>query len=94
VSIVYDAFATHDGGTSFAELLNRPPWQSDALCKEYPAAWWFPTQGQDTTRAQAVCAICLVRDECAAYALDDKHIQGIWGGLTGQGRRRLRATAA
>lgn len=45
-----------------------------------------------TRQAKVVCAGCSVRQECLDYALDNEQI-GVWGGLTGNERRRLRRTA-
>jgi WhiB family redox-sensing transcriptional regulator len=89
----YDAFAIHDGGLTFAERLARPAWQADGLCHEYPARWWFPERGEDSTRAIAVCNRCASRDECLEYALSDVTIVGIWGGTTTRGRLKLRKAA-
>ena len=36
--------------------------------------------------AKAVCAGCLVRRECLAFALRTRQVHGIWGGLTEEER--------
>lgn len=73
-------------------LLGRPAWHRDALCREYPELSWFPGRGEPTGPLTAVCARCLVRDECLAQALDaGDRVQGIWGGTSERGRRSLRA---
>jgi len=70
----------------------RPAFMSDAACREHPEISWFPERGDDVRPAKAVCAACLVQAECAAYAatfaLND--LQGIWGGMSGNERRRRR----
>jgi WhiB family redox-sensing transcriptional regulator len=33
-------------------------------------------------QAKAVCADCIVQDECLAYALRNRERIGVWGGLT------------
>ena len=38
-------------------------------------------------RALAVCAQCVVRDECLQHAVDNNERYGIWGGLTDRERR-------
>ena len=40
-------------------------------------------------RAKAVCARCEIQRECLRYALDASSIQGVWGGMTEEERRRL-----
>jgi WhiB family redox-sensing transcriptional regulator len=78
------------------ELLDAPPWMADALCAEpaYPTSMFFPERGEPTEPAKAVCARCLVRQECLAYALAAGIPLGIWGGTSGRERRALRRDAA
>jgi WhiB family redox-sensing transcriptional regulator len=40
-------------------------------------------------RAKAICARCDIQRECLRYALDAGSIQGVWGGMTEEERRRL-----
>jgi WhiB family redox-sensing transcriptional regulator len=69
-----------------------PSWQRDALCREYPLALWFPSKGQTTHRAVAICRRCLVRAECLAEALADESLDhGIRAGYTTRERQALRA---
>jgi len=82
-----------DDGLSIEALLNilkrsRPRWQADAACKEHPEITWFPDKGQTTAAAKKVCAGCLVRAECQAFALAQDDSRGVWGGLS---ERELRA---
>jgi WhiB family transcriptional regulator, redox-sensing transcriptional regulator len=50
------------------------------------------------SRARQICAGCLVRDECARFALEIGEEHGIWGGTTGRERaallRQSRSTAS
>lgn len=73
-----------------------PQWMRDALCAEpaYRALPWFPEKGQSTRPAKAVCADCIVRDECLDYALTLSPIPGIWGGTSDRERRALRPSGA
>jgi WhiB family redox-sensing transcriptional regulator len=78
------------------ELIRRPPWMADALCREFPDVSWFPERGQDVRPAKAICSRCLVRVECAAYvatfdALTAAH--GIWAGTSARERRQERRAA-
>lgn len=78
---------TRTGGRAYLLQLihQRPAWHADAACKEHPEITWFPARGKRSERAKAICAGCLVRNECLDYAVDheltdgDRH--GIWGGL-------------
>jgi WhiB family redox-sensing transcriptional regulator len=76
--------------TSLDELLRRPAWQADGACHEHPDVNFFPAPGEDSRPAKAVCAGCLVRTECAAYATRERILCGIWGGTTGRDRRAAR----
>lgn len=79
------------GPSLLAELLNsaRPRWQRDALCREYPDVSWFPERGGNGREARAICARCLVRDECRDYAIEH-HEHGIWGDTDARERTALR----
>lgn len=71
----------------------RPPWMAGGLCREHPEVEFFPSRGQSTAPAKALCARCAVADACRAYVAtfdpqEGEH--GIWGGTSGQDRRRMR----
>ena len=72
-----------------------PGWQADALCREYSLALFF---AKDDGPAKAVCAKCLVAEECLAYALANQIRDGVFGGLSADerraGRRRSYRAAA
>ena len=69
-------------------------WHKDAARREHLDVSFFVERGEDSRPAKAICARCLVREECAAYACDEGIAVGIWGGMRGLERRRLRAIAA
>jgi WhiB family redox-sensing transcriptional regulator len=74
------------------ELLYRAPdWHADAACKEHPEVNFFPKRGDDGRQAKGVCAGCLVRTECADWALEQgSELKGIWGGMSELDRRHRR----
>jgi Transcription factor WhiB len=80
-----DVFALVD------ELVARPSWQSDALCRERPELVFVPSAGPVSDEARALCRSCLVRAECLAYALERPELDGCWGGTTSADRDRARA---
>ncbi len=63
----------------------RPAFHADAACREHPELSWFPERGEPTKAQLAVCAGCLVRDECREAG----ELVGIWGGLSGRARRAV-----
>jgi WhiB family transcriptional regulator, redox-sensing transcriptional regulator len=73
-------------------LTDRPPWQSRANCRGMGPALFFPRKGEPQGEAKAVCAGCVVRDDCQAFGLDEKW--GIWGGASDRERRRIRSARA
>lgn len=67
-----DAVEVPDVGGGWAMLLavvedRRPDWHQDALCREYPASWWFPERGEPVDCAKDVCSRCLCRRVLAAF---------------------------
>ena len=79
---------------SLEEFLGRPAWHSWAACIDEPRSTFFLAQGEDASRAKAICAGCEVRQECLDYALADPATVGIWGGTGGTERRRMRGARA
>lgn len=69
-----------------------PRWRADAACRDLPTEMFFPDSEseQDAAPALAVCAMCPVREACLEFALSTRQHDGIWGGATEVGRRRIR----
>jgi WhiB family transcriptional regulator, redox-sensing transcriptional regulator len=66
-------------------------WRLLAECQFADPELFFPISaaGGSIGQAQAakrVCAQCVVRTECLAFALRTGQMHGIWGGLTEQER--------
>src|SRR4051794_37084007 len=89
--IVHHAGPTLD---DLAALIRPPAWHADAACREHPEVSWFPERGEPTTAAKAICAGCLVKEECAAYALEHEDaLDGIWASTSPRERRAMRRAA-
>ena len=77
-----------------SDLLWEPDesWRDDAACAGSGADLFFPVSEEDpqVDAAKQVCAACPVLDDCLAYALSTNQTEGVWGGMTGTERRRLR----
>lgn len=69
-------------------IRRREPWMANAACTNHPPELWFPTRGQPTTTAKAICNTCPVRTPCLHYGINEHH--GIWGGLSEQQRDTYR----
>lgn len=65
-------------------------WMDDALCAQVSTEEFFPEKGDSVAFAKTVCRGCPVRDECLRYALEQDITVGVWGGLSGFERRKLR----
>ncbi len=71
-------------------------WRGRALCADEDPELWFPvgTSGTATARAvlaKNICRRCTVRRSCLERAEEIGALDGIWGGLDADERRRLRA---
>jgi WhiB family redox-sensing transcriptional regulator len=64
-------------------------WMMDARCRGISPAEFFPSDGTGVETAQRICAECSVRAECLEYALVNRIDQGVWGGISERGRRRI-----
>jgi WhiB family redox-sensing transcriptional regulator len=72
-----------------------PDWRSRGACLTADPELFFPISSTGTSQeqeeqAREVCARCLVRDECLAFALRTNQAHGVWGGLGEAERLRLR----
>jgi transcription factor WhiB len=68
-------------------------WRARARCRSMPTAIFYATGGAatfETRVALRVCARCEVRPQCLDAALDADEL-GVWGGVSEERRRRLRA---
>lgn len=71
------------------ELRPEAEWRRDAACRDLPTSWWYPERFLHPDEAMAVCARCPAARDCLLYALVNHEQEGVWGGLTYKGRRRL-----
>ncbi len=68
-------------------------WEADAQCRGMDSKIFFPDERGAAVRrvrrlAKSVCMLCVVRAECLDYAITTRQIEGIWGGLTPEERRK------
>lgn len=80
-------------GSGLLDLLSemRADWHSQANCRGIDPELFFPERGGSSAEAKAVCAGCVVREQCLDYALENHERFGIWGGLSERQRRRVRS---
>lgn len=65
-------------------------WRDLAACAGSHADLFFPTRGEATGPAKAVCASCPVSEQCLADALAHGEKFGVWGGRSERERRAIR----
>jgi WhiB family redox-sensing transcriptional regulator len=65
-------------------------WQDEAACFD-SGINFFPSRGDETETAKAMCKTCPVREECLEYALGLNIRFGVWGGKSERQRKRMRA---
>jgi WhiB family transcriptional regulator, redox-sensing transcriptional regulator len=66
-------------------------WRELAACRSFDLEVFFPERGESAEPARQVCAACPVRQPCLDYAISNRIMHGIWGGLTERERRALRS---
>lgn len=71
-------------------LAEKAPWKNDGACLGLDPDIFFPRQGASAEPAKAICADCPVVQECLEFALRNREIHGVWGGVSERARRKLR----
>lgn len=64
-------------------------WRARAACRGMNTAMFYPERGESTAEARAVCASCPVQQDCLDWALANNDTHGVWGGVSGRGRRGM-----
>lgn len=68
-------------------------WRAMSACRDLPSGVFLAGDvmgAREERAAKAVCADCLVTDDCLAYAITHDVPFGVWGGLSMEERRPLR----
>jgi WhiB family redox-sensing transcriptional regulator len=72
------------------DLFASPAFMDLGSCRGMDPDVFFPDRGESLAPAKAICAECIVRDECLEFALDQGERFGVWGGTSERERRKLR----
>jgi WhiB family transcriptional regulator, redox-sensing transcriptional regulator len=75
-------------------VTHETDWRDGAACVAADPDLFFPISSGGISRVQerrakAFCAICHVRPQCLAFAIETQQLYGIWGGLSEKERTRL-----
>lgn len=79
--------------TTLEARIDQAQWRSQAACRGRETWLWFPARGDAETLAAAkrICDACFVSEQCLDANIDQP--EGVFGGLSGRERRRLREAA-
>ncbi len=72
------------------DIFASPAFMDLGSCRGMDPDLFFPDRGESLAPAQAICAECIVADECLEYALVNGERFGVWGGTSERERRRIR----
>lgn len=83
-------------------LANPEPWMTEGSCHALVETLggrerdrlFFPSPGEPTRQAKAMCFDCPVRQDCLDFAQTNGIRYGIWGGTSERERRRMRREMA
>jgi len=64
----------------------------EAVCAVRDPELWFPPPGSrnEILHAQELCRVCPLVEGCREYAIENEHLDGIWGATTPRQRKRIR----
>lgn len=74
-------------------MITRPAWMERAACRGVdPRAFYADGKHsrEQVNAARKICAVCPVRPQCAAYAIETGEYYGVWGGMSQQQLRQRR----
>lgn len=74
-------------------------WRHKAACLTEDPDLFFPVGNtgpalQQIEDAKKVCLVCIVREQCLAWALENGQDHGVWGGKSEDERRAMKRRAA
>lgn len=70
-------------------------WQDSAACKDADSSIFLSGVTSRVQKAKTICATCSVIDKCLAFAIANEDFEPhVYGGMTGEERRRVALTFA
>lgn len=73
----------------FGDLLDSESWSEEAACQDIDSDLFFSSDDGEQKQALELCRACPVQRECLRYAIDQREMYGIWGGMTESERRSI-----
>lgn len=71
------------------DLLDHETWSEDAACSGVDIDIFFSSDDGEQKQALEMCRACPVQRECLQYAIQQREMYGIWGGMTESERRGI-----
>ncbi|MCA9332358.1 WhiB family transcriptional regulator [Candidatus Saccharibacteria bacterium] len=69
--------------------LEENRWEYYANCLGESLESFFPSDARRVEAARKICSMCVVKEECLEYALNNREDHGVWGGMSERQRRRI-----
>ena len=70
-------------------------WQDSAACKDADSSLFLSGVTSRVMKAKAICEGCRVIDDCLAFAIANEDFEPhVYGGMTGEERRKFASAAA
>jgi WhiB family redox-sensing transcriptional regulator len=64
-------------------------WREKALCKKYRDIDFYSEEISIVKKSVSICHRCQVAPECLQYAISNREVFGVWGGVSQRNRRAL-----
>ncbi len=73
-----------------SDIISDKPWIDRAKCniQKVEANLFFPSTTEGAIVACEYCQDCPVKKECKQYAIDNKEVYGVWGGVDFEREKR------
>jgi hypothetical protein len=67
-----------------------PKFYREAVCETEDLKLFFPGRGQSSNikKAVEICGTCPVQRDCHNYAMDNRIVDGVWGGSSPEQRQK------
>jgi WhiB family redox-sensing transcriptional regulator len=64
-----------------------PSWRDLAACRNKGVKEFFGSG--PTRKSESMCSICVVKQQCLQFALDNEITYGVWGGVASRNRKKM-----
>jgi WhiB family transcriptional regulator, redox-sensing transcriptional regulator len=75
--------------SAFLTTVLEEEWQEQAACQEVDQDLFFSLDETDQREALQLCRGCPVQQDCLRFAIEQREMYGIWGGMRESERRSM-----